>query len=210
MYSLKTLHSEMLKLCKTFSTSLKRSMVLLIISGLSMIFIGNAVSSEYKSIPEYLIKAGYLYKFFFFVQWPDDKQSLMEPDNKIIIGILGDNPFGDHFKQIEGQIIKSMNKKITIKRFGPYKDGIKLKQCRVLFICSSEKDNFKKILSSINGTSILTVADIKGFLESGGMVNLVIIKGKIRWELNMTAIEQSGLKINSSLIQSAVRVISAP
>ncbi len=172
--------------------------------------IGYAASAEHDQAPEYLVKAVYLFKFLSFVQWPDNEQPATIPDDKITIGILGDDPFGDHFQPIEGHVIKSMDKKIAIKRLGPYKDGINLKQCQLLFICSSEKERIKRILNRTKGTATLTVADIKGFLELGGMVNLVSISGLIRWEIDLSSIRREGLNVSATLVQSAVRVIHIP
>jgi hypothetical protein len=229
MKAKQAIHLKMLKFSRTVWTSLMMFMIVLAAFGLSATSIGYAESAKVKKAPQALIKAGYLYKFIFFVQWPDEKQPSSKKDKKeaedvsieeqsgqlisdedITIGILGDDPFGDYLEPIEGRVIKSLNKKVVIKRFGPYTDGINLKQCHILYICSSEEENIERILSRTNGNAILTVADIKGFLELGGMVNLIDINGLIRWEINLAATRRSGLKISSTLIQSAVMVISAP
>ncbi len=210
MYLIKTIHSKMLQLSRSVWTGLAMFMIVLAVFGLFATYSGYAAAAEYEKAPKELIKAGYLYKFIFFVQFPDNKQSETKQDDKITIGILGNDPFGDYLKPIEGRVIKSLNKKVAIKRFGPYRDGLNLKQCHILYICPSEKKNIKRILRRIDGTAMLTVADIKGFLESGGMVRMVDIKGLIRWEINLAATRRSGLKVSSTLIQSAVRVIPAP
>ncbi len=210
IYLVKIIHSKISKLSKSYLTGLTRFMVALTIYSVFIIPVNYAVSSEYRQAPEQMIKAAYLYKFFFFVHWPDVKQSLTKSDDKIVIGILGDDHFGDHFKEIDGLVIESVNKKIVIKRFGSIRDEINLQQCRILYISSSEKNNFSRILNSTNKNTTLTVSDAKNFLEQGGMVNLVNVKGRIRWELNLAAIEKAGLKVSSTLIQCAVRVIPAP
>jgi hypothetical protein len=229
MYFGTHINTKMLKFSRTVWKSLTMFMIVLSVFGLSAASIGYAESEKVKQAPQALIKAGYLYKFIFFIQWPDEKQSSSKQDMKeaedvstgeqsgqlishedITIGILGDDPFGDYLKPIEGRVIKSLNKKVVIKRFGPYSDGINLKQCHVLYICPSEEENIERILTRTNGKAILTVADIKGFLELGGMVNLVDIMGLIRWEINLVSTRRSGLKISSTLIQSAVMVRQAP
>ncbi len=210
MYFLKTIHLIMMRFGRTVSTNLTSLIVILIIFGILPAFVTLAVSSEDKTAYEQLIKVGYLYKFFFFVTWPEVKDSLIEPDDKVVIGIIGKDPFGYHSKDVEGKIIMSMNKQITIKNFGPYREGIDLKQCRILFISSSEKNNIKRIIYNTHGAHILTVADSKGFLEQGVMVNLVNVKKRVRWELNMAAIKKAGLKVSGTLIKSATRVIPTP
>ncbi len=201
------MHSKLLKLCGTVSSNLTIFKIVLVLSCFPTALICHASSAETKKAPEYLVKAVYLFKFLSFVQWPDNGQSTTMQEGNITIGILGDDPLSDHFQPIEGHVIKSINKKVAIKHLGPYRDGMDLKQCQLLFICSSEEKKFKRIINRTKGTAILTVADTKGFLELGGMVNLVNINGHIRWEIDLSSIRQAGLNVSSTFVQSAERVI---
>src|ERR1700736_3068141 len=47
---------------------------------------------------EYLIKAGFIYNFAKFVEWPST--AFAEPDSPIVIGVLGTDPFGDIIDRI--------------------------------------------------------------------------------------------------------------
>ncbi len=133
-----------------------------------------------------------------------------EENNTITIGIVGKDPFGKSFAQKEGKPIKSMKKKLVIKRFGPYRSRTDFKQCQILFISSSEKNNFKKILSSVKGAPLLTVADADGFLSAGGMIKLILVRDKVRWEINRTPVKTSELQLSSQLLRSAAKVIENP
>lgn len=181
---------------------------------ISLLIITGAYAANLENAPAPLIKAAYLYKFIFFTQWPDMSStgdvSADTGQDKFIIGILGEDKFGKHFQPIEGRTIASLNRTITVKRFGRYKPGLNLKQCHMLFICASEKSALPEILKTTGSASILTVADAKDFAEKGVMINLITVNDRIRWELNLTAIKKSGLNVSSTLIQSAVNVFSAP
>ncbi|MHC4074831.1 MAG: YfiR family protein [Planctomycetota bacterium] len=178
---------------------------------------------------EYEIKAVYLYNFLLFVHWPDEQSSSTgagssrgsaaevksadgrsDSEQVLTIGIVGDDPFGDAFAQVEGKLIKSKQKTLIIKRFGRYRKELDLYQCQLLFISPSERDNYKTILESLNGCAMLTVADNKGFLECGGMINLVKIEKKIRWEINQRPVRKAGLRLSSQLLRNAVRVVEIP
>ena len=43
--------------------------------------------------------------------------------------------------------------------------------CHLLFISPSEKNRLPEILETLKGTSVLTVGEMDGFPEQGGMVN---------------------------------------
>ncbi len=206
----KTIFLALLKLCRAVPTSLTIFIVIMAMVSLSLTSSGYTASVEQKIAPEYLIKAAYLYKFIFFVQWPEEKQPSQKQDEYFTIGILGDDPFGVHFKPIAGKVVKAMNKKIAVKRLGSYRAGLDLKQCRLLYISPSEKNKIKRILDNTKGAAILTVSDIKGFVDLGGMINMVDNKGHIRWEINLASVRQQGLRVSSALIQSAVKVIRLP
>ncbi len=199
--------TRILKFNRTALAKLTIFMVVIIPSFICATPLGTAASSEYREAPEYLIKAAYLHKFLFFVQWPDLKK---QSDKTITIGILGQNPFGPYLKKLKGQVIKSLNKRIAIKYFGPYTENTDLRKCQLVFISASEKNNVKNILNCIKGTAVLTVSDMESFLKQGGMIKLIKIKDSIRWNINRTPIKRSGLKVSSTLLQSAVDVVHIP
>lgn len=180
---------------------------------LLLIFLGFGFCSaadEQKQVSEYKIKAVYLYNFLLFTNWPSKIPVRTETENPITIGILGTDPFKNCFDEVEGTIVKSLNRKLCIKRFGPYSDRINLKECQLLFIASSEKENLIKIISVLKGAPLLTVGDTDGFLAAGVMINLVSMGGKIRWEINRRPIDAAGLRLDAQVFQSAVKIVDVP
>jgi len=85
-----------------------------------------------------------------------------------------------------------------------------LQQLHLLFIRSSEKEQIGAIIDSLRGAPVLTVSDADGFLETGGMINLVVRNNKVRWAINRTALNSAGLQLNAKLLQLAVRVEDRP
>jgi len=81
-----------------------------------------------------------------------------------------------------------------------------LKQCHILFVCSSEKKHFKEINDLVKYHSVLTVSDVDGFLKTGGIINFVLEQSKIRFEVNMFAADESKLDIRSQLLRLAKEV----
>ena len=176
---------------------------------------GMALAAE-RQATEYQIKAVYLYNFLLFTKWPEDGESDASKDNPgeqqdtIMIGILGDDTFGDSFAEVEGKVIKSHKQKLVIMRLGRYHKRLDLSPCDLLFICESEKDKLAEILSSVGGEPVLTVADSGGFLETGGMINFVQRGKKVRWEINQTPVKRARLQLSSQLLRNAVRVVEIP
>ncbi len=168
---------------------------------------------------EYQIKAVYLYNFLLFVEWPesgdDEKKDSrgtgkIDGDRPIVIGIVGDDPFAESFKEVEGKRVKSGKRRLEIKRFGRYRRKTDLSRCDLLFVCESENKNFSKILAPLKKKPVLTVGEWSGFLDAGGMINLVKIKNKIRWEINRTPVKKAQLKMSAQLLRNAMRVVEIP
>ena len=50
---------------------------------------------------------------------------------------------------------------------------------------------------------VLTVSDIHGFSDSGGMITLVKDHGKLRFQINQKALQQANMSISSKIIELA-------
>ena len=167
---------------------------------------------------EYKIKAAFLYNFIKFVDWP--KEKMADSNEPITIGVIGTDPFGHAFGPIKDKKVKG--RKVVIRRFKGFKEQgssdkkdkselkrtiESLRKCHLLFICSSEKEKLREIINLVKDDSVLTVGDMEGFLESGGIINFLMVDKKVRFEINNTAAKQAKLKIRSKLLRLAKRFI---
>jgi len=147
---------------------------------------------------EYQIKAAFLYNFAKFVDWP--AQAFENQKSEFIIGILGDNPFGEDLARIVAG--KNVNERtISIQKFTDSEDILK---CHILFISTSEKNRLPEIIEKLKGRAVLTVSEMERFNESGGIINFVREASKIRFQINDPAAKAIQLKISSKLMSLAV------
>src|SRR4029077_16348988 len=117
----------------------------------------------------------------------------------LVIGILGDDPFGSYLDEtVRGQ--KVNNRALAIQRF---RRSTELRNCNILFISQSERYRAAEIVSSLKGRSILTVSDMDGFADSGGMIQFVTEQNKIRVRINLNAVKAANLKVSSKLLSVA-------
>jgi len=168
---------------------------------------------------EYKIKAAFLYNFVKFVKWPQDK--LGEPNEPVVIGIVGKDRFANAFEPVKNKPIR--NRKLVVRQFKhliiPDDPNEREKQelgrrietlrrCHVLFLCASEQERLRWILEKLKGASVLTVGESPGFLEKGGIINFLIDDDKVRFEINRCAAKKQHLKISSQLLRLARRTIN--
>ena len=164
---------------------------------------------------EYQVKAAFLYNFLMFVDWPLEKMA--DSNEPIIIGIIGKDQFENAFEPVKDKLAK--DRKVIVKRFKGLEELKKneaelnqtieaIRKCHLLYICRSEAVSLKEILNLIKGCSVLTVAGMENFLESGGgIINFVVEEDKVRFEINLTAAKQAKLQIRSQLLRLAKRVM---
>lgn len=192
------------------------SFVVLVLSTLVGSIAGD-VRAETAPSQEYKVKAAFLFNFLKFVDWPNGKAA--DPNQPITICIIGKDPFGKAFepvknKEVKGKrvVVKRFKSVVELKRLGESGKGEldkqieAVKKCHLLFVCSSEKEVLKDIMDAVKDSPVLTVADTAEFLKSGGIINFVMEKQKVRFEINDGTAKRSKLKIRSQLLRLAKKV----
>src|SRR5712675_237996 len=149
---------------------------------------------------EYLIKAGFIYNFAKLVEWP--ATAFAQPDSPIVIGILGEDPFGATLDRIVTD--KKINGRgIAVKRLKWGRDLKDLRDCNILFISSSEKEHLDSVVDAMKWLPILTIGDAPGFARRGGIINFTLEDNKVRFEVNVEAAKHADLTISSRLLTLA-------
>jgi hypothetical protein len=148
-------------------------------------------------LPEYKVKAAYLFNFLKFVEYPPE--SFADSLAPIVIGVVGEDPFGSALPQVViGKTVQGRDLVIHV-----YRTGEDLRGAHILFIGASERKRLPAILSSLRGSSVLTVSDAAGFLEAGGMIQFLNENGRVRFAINVEATNRAKLKMSSKLLSLA-------
>jgi hypothetical protein len=146
-----------------------------------------------EALLEYQIKAVCVLNAARFVSWPT--AAFGSADSPLVVGILGDNPFGSSLEDVvRGETVQQ--RQIVVRQ-------VSLKEAatvQVLFISRSERDHIGRILQALDDSSVLTISEIERFTESGGMLGLAVVNGKIRFEINADAARRAQLKISSQFL----------
>jgi hypothetical protein len=148
----------------------------------------------------YQVKAVFLFNFTQFVDWPP--RAFPEANSPLIIGILGNDPFGPYLDAtVANENIKGHP--LVVRRSHEVED---LEQCQILYISPSFK-NIEKLISKLNGRSILTVSDAPNFIQQGGMIKFLTVDNKIHLQINPKKAEAAGISISSKLLSLAEIVV---
>jgi hypothetical protein len=157
---------------------------------------GGAPATGEMAAGEYQIKAAFLHHFAQFVEWP---AVALPPGAPIVIGLVGDDPFGRTIDDVVAG--KRANGHPIVIRHMRWNDPFGA--CQIVFIGSSELPHLAAILDATRGFSILTIADFDRFTERGGMIELITVDHRVRFDVNPSAAAEAHLRISSKLLQVA-------
>lgn len=137
-------------------------------------------------VDEYKIKVGYLFNFTKFITWSD----INTPSFNICI--LGNDPFGELIDPIEQRT--AFNLPIKLFRLTAMN---KAQHCHIIYV--NQNINAKSLGTTIQNT--LIVGEDAPFINQGGMIAFIKQEDKIKLQINLKLLQQSGLKISAKLLE---------
>lgn len=166
------------------------------------------------------VKAAYLYNFAKFIKWPEEKFGA--ESDPIVMAVLND----DSFKTILQQTVRDKKvgqRDIEVRRLqyaSPPAEGepeserrgvfiSELRACHMLYLSSDDEKRVADILALVKDHDVVTSGDLKEFAARGGMIGFVLAERKIVFEINITVVEDSRIKLSSKLLKLA-KVIRSP
>jgi len=144
---------------------------------------------------QYQIMAGFLLHFSSYVYWPQKPEVLT-------YCIVGTNPFGDYLQQVLTASAEKSNKKPIALAI--MDDNVSAKALSVCHLIYAQQNSYKQIWGKMTNTATqLLVSDHESFIQQGGMVNFYQENQKLRFEVNLNAVQTHGLTISAQLLQLA-------
>jgi hypothetical protein len=147
--------------------------------------------------PEPLVKAEFMERITRFVDWPDD--SFPSEDAPFSMCVIGDHPFGDYLAKM-AKDRRIQGRRIVLTHVS---DLGRLGSCHLVFVSHSEEKRLDKILAATGGLPVLTVSDSVGFGARGVLVNFYREGENVRFEINVRAVDKSGLRFSSKILRFA-------
>ncbi len=144
---------------------------------------------------EYQVKAAYLYNFAKLAAWP--KQSLPDGASALVMCVFGGD---DEFVGVLGEAVAGRTiaaHPLVVRRVSAQDE---LKSCHLVFFRASERSRTPAAIASLQGADVLLVGEDKSFLRQGGMINLVLEKGKIHFEINQDSLDRANIHFSAKIL----------
>lgn len=149
---------------------------------------------------EYQVKAAFLYNFTKFVEWPST--SFSDPTEPIVIGVLGENPFGDELENVvRGR--KVNGRPLVVREFDSVAD---LKGVHLVFISAAADKRMGAHTHALEREGMLTVGEDVNGHDGNEMILFTLVDNKVRFEIDQGLSDRLGLKISAQLLKLATNV----
>lgn len=153
----------------------------------------HAYAADALELAEQEIKAGLLYNFLKYTQWPPE---LIERSQVLTVCLFGKDPFSNYLAPMSGRTVNQ--RVITLRSVRNVNEA---GSCQMLFFNAEEKARWAELRQALNGKSVLTVSDLNGFTDAGGMIEFGRKENHVQVALNMGAVTAAGLIVQERLLK---------
>lgn len=146
-------------------------------------------------VPEYELKAAFVYNFVLFTDWPADTS--YEGGN-LNICVNPNSAMRGALARLGGKPAKG--RRIAV-RHPTMPDGVR--DCQVLFVGAGDNERWLQIRERLGGASVLTIADGDEASPEDGIITLTTQGNRIVFDVDTRAARQARLALSSKLLRLA-------
>ncbi|MDP2751694.1 MAG: YfiR family protein [Rhodocyclaceae bacterium] len=145
------------------------------------------------------VKAAFIFNFIKFTDWP---LARMESSPVLQVCILSvREPLRAAMGILDGKT--ALGRGIKLRTLDVI-DSIDA--CHVLVLGEIPAHRPPALHRLAQARSILTIGESEGFIDAGGMIGLLVLNDKVRFEINLEAVRNAGLNLSAQLLRLALRV----
>lgn len=158
-----------------------------------VLYMAGALASPQR-FDQYSVLSALTLNFARFTQWPE--QAFSGQSQPLQVCLVGDNVVQQAFEAIHDKNIA--DRSIEVVNTNRLRN---LHECHIIFISELPKNILMQVFLSVKSLPILTIGQSEEFVESGGMVGMINVDGKIKLYINLPVVRASGLMISSNLLR---------
>jgi len=162
-----------------------------------------ASTGRAQDVTESSLKAAFIYSFAKFTEWPQD---VLPATATFTACVLGEGPIRGALERIvKGRQLSGRGISVVQVQL----EG-KLRSCHLLYVSGVTPAQVAAIVAALRGAPVLTVSDVDDFTQAGGIAQMFVENGKMRFDLNLEVAKRSGLELSSKLLVLAAHVHEGP
>ena len=165
-------------------------------SVLLLLFCTTVASVLAQDVTEVRLKGAFLFNFARFTDWPAD---VFHADSPVSACVVGDRAVGEAFSQtVKGKLLAGRPIVVTfVAATTP------LPACHLLYVSGVDDARVAEIVSTVRDVPILTVSDADAFTKRGGIIQIFVESGKMKFRINAKSAKRARLQLSSRLLALA-------
>ena len=144
------------------------------------------------------VKAAFVLNFMKFTAWPTGP---VTASKTIVLCATDSHPLAGQLHELEGREVRDLQVRVV------HRTADDSPPCDVIFVTRIDDATLNALRREVAARPILTISDQTGFLEQGGMIEIKLVDGRTRFDINLLAARAAGLTLSSQLLQLAERVV---
>lgn len=148
------------------------------------------------------LRAAFVFNFARFVEWPG--AALLDTAS-LRLGVFAPAAIPAPFAALAGRRVRG-----HVVRVVPLRPADDPADCHLVYCGDATSAQQAALLAGARGHPILTVGEGRGFMESGGMIELLTRDNRLRFRIRPDAARDAGLRIGAPLLQLADEVLDRP
>lgn len=169
-----------------------------IVSFLLMCFAASSASAD--TAAESSVKAAIVHKISKFVDWPE--HAFASEESPIRFCVVGDSQILDALRKLRDRPIHG---RLVDASSAPPPAEVAA-ACDVLYLGSDAERDAQEWINEVAGKPILTFGETGGYGAKYSIVSVMVRRDKVRFEINLEASDDTGLRIGAQLLQLAAAV----
>lgn len=149
------------------------------------------------------VRAAFVLNFLKFAEWPAGAKA---DSSALVIAALGDDAQAAALRTgLDGKEIQG--RRVSVRVFSDADQWRREGQaCQALYITPAATAAWQGLRDEVSALPVLTISEVPGFCEQGGILNLYEEDHRIRFQANPGAADHAGLKLRSTLLTLATIV----
>ena len=166
-----------------------------------LLFRASAATAQ--DVTESSLKAAFIHNFVKFTEWPPE---VLPPAAPLAACVLADTAFSEVLgNYVKGHPVDGHD--IVVSNIAA---DSKTRACHLLYVSGITARQASQVVAGLNAAPVLTLGDVDEFARVGGMAQLYVENGRIRFRINLDNTTRCRLRFSSRLLALATLVKDAP
>ncbi len=167
-----------------------------LVSVLFLLLCAGVAAVHGQDVTEVRLKGAFLLNFARFTQWPAE---VLQGSSPISACVVGDRVMGDSFSEtVKGKQLGGRSIAVTFVAA-----TTALPTCHLLYVSGVADTRVTEIVSTVRDVPVLTVSDVDTFTKRGGIVQIFVEGGKMKFRINAKSAKRARLQLDARLLALA-------